>query len=417
MKRLILGLIVLGAASAAGYFFLYPSTSSEKSTGYHTEAVSRGDIIRQVTASGTLEPVNQVTVGSQITGTIAKLYADYNSMVTRDQVIAEIDPAFLLAQKQEADANLIKAQSSAEQSAREFKRATSLFERKLLSDQELDSARTSAEVARASVRQAQAARDRTETNLRYATIRSPIDGIVVSRKVEVGQTVAASLSAPELFVIAEDLSRMQVITPIDESDIGMVKSGQPVTFTVDAFPTESFEGTVKTIRLASTLEQNVVTYPVVIDVSNPGQKLMPGMTANVTITVAEARDVLRIPAAALRFTPQTNGDSGNGNGKKEGSTPAKASATEKGQDGKQRERIQTGSAPESGKSPTVYVLQDNQPMPVRVTTGLEDGTYTQLLEGDLSDGANVITGTVRASGKTQASSSPFGMGMQRPPRH
>ncbi len=412
MKRLIIVLILLCAAGAGAYYLYFKDGSADKSIAYHTEPVTRGNIIRQVTASGTLEPVNQVTVGSQITGTIAKLHADYNSSVRQDQIIAEIDPAFLLAQKQEADANLLKAQASADQAERDHKRAKSLFERKLLSDQELDSARTSAEVARASVRQTQAARDRAETNLKYATIRSPIDGIVVSKKVEVGQTVAASLSAPELFVIAEDLSRMQVIAPIDESDIGLVRPGQHVTFTVDAYPTESFTGEVKTIRLASSLEQNVVTYPVVIDVSNPGQKLMPGMTANVTITVAEALDTLRIPSSALRFTPAKPESNGNGanNGSSSGARPSQRGDS---RNGDQRDRSQEQAGPKTARSPTVYILENTQPKPVSVTVGLDDGSFTELTGGDLQEGMDIITGTVRASSKTQQNSSPFGMG---PPR-
>lgn len=415
MKRLIIIAVVLCAAAVAGYVYWYRSPTSNPITAYHTEPVTRGDIVRQVTASGTLEPVNQVTVGAQITGTIAKMHADFNSIVTKDQVIAEIDPAFLLAQKQESEANLVKARASAEQAERDYQRATSLFERKLLSDQELDSARTSAEVARASVTQAKAARDRTETNLKYATIRSPIDGIVVSRKVEVGQTVAASLSAPELFVIAEDLSRMQVITPIDESDIGLVKQGQSVSFSVDAFPTEQFDGIVKTIRLASTLEQNVVTYPVVIEVSNPDQKLMPGMTANVTITVSEARDVLRLPSAALRFTPKSRDETASRNGE------SKTAGTAKAASNRADASIPAGTKKDNPdrngrKLPTVYILENDQPKAITVSVGIEDGAYTHLTGSELSEGNEVITGTVRSSSTTkQSSSSPFGMGM-RPPR-
>jgi len=443
MKKLLTVFVALVIVAGGGLAaWRYREQMSAPPMRYNTVKVERGDIARIVTATGSLEPVNQVTVGAQVTGTVAKLHADYNSVVKKDQVIAEIDPAFLDAQLQETEAALVKARASARQSERERQRIEALAKSKIVSNQELEAARTSAEVAQASVLQAEAARDRAATNLRYATITSPIDGIVVSRAVEVGQTVAASLSAPELFVIAEDLSKMRVISYIDESDIGMIKSEQAVEFTVDAFPTDKFSGKVAEVRLASKVESNVVTYPVVINVSNPDGKLMPGMTANVSVAVAKQTGILRLPSAALRFQPAgwsasgSGGESSRGGNRAPGGSGGPRSSSGPGAAGGPGGSTSTGPPLDSEQSNTanserhrpelppgaqrgrVFILKDGALEMVPVVTGIDDGTWTELVRGPLDEGHEVVSGIMRATNnsKQQQDSSLLNRLMPRRPR-
>lgn len=291
-------IIILGGSG----WFLF-GRGSAKDIEYRFDEVRKGDISIVVTATGTLEAVTTVQVGSQVSGTIAKLYADFNTVVKAGDVIAEIDPTFLQAQVKESEANLERATAQSNDNKRIYDRSSELFKKGLISQAEYDAARTTQESQSATVKQTQAALDRARVNLKYATIRAPIDGVVISRNVDIGQTVAASFSAPTIFVIANDLTKMQVQASIDEADIGRINLGQDVSFTVDAYPEERFRGRVSEIRLQPNNVQNVINYTVIIDVPNNDLKLMPGMTANVTVLVDRKTDVLRVPNLALRFVP------------------------------------------------------------------------------------------------------------------
>jgi len=270
---------------------------------FRFDKVTVGDLNAYVTATGTINPVTSVDVGTQVSGIIAKLYADFNSVVKQGQLIAQIDPTFLEQSVKDAEASLEKAKAQEADSKRNYSREKELLDKGLDSQLNFDAALTTYETNKAATKSAQASLDRAKINLAYATIYAPISGVVINRAVNVGQTVAASFSSPTLYTIANDLSKMQVLTTVDESDIGRTSIGQEATFTVDAYPDETFKGTVSQIRLNPVTIQNVVNYTVVIDVTNDQLKLMPGMTANVKVQVADAHDVLRIPNMALRFQP------------------------------------------------------------------------------------------------------------------
>ena len=283
-------------------YFLF---GGEKQAGvtYGTAEVKVGDITNSVTATGTIEPVTSVTVGTQVSGKVAHLYVDYNSVVKKGQVIAELDKTNLMSELASAKANLSSAQSNLSYQQSHFNRYQILFNKGLISANDYEQTRLSYEQAQQQVRTARESVNKAATNLGYATITSPIDGVVLSKSVEEGQTVAASFNTPELFTIAQDLTNMQVIADIDEADIGEVKEGQRVTFTVDAYPDDVFSGVVKQVRQEATTESNVVTYQVVISAPNANLKLKPGLTANVTIFTQEVKNVLAVPAKALKFTP------------------------------------------------------------------------------------------------------------------
>lgn len=303
---LVLIVVIAGAIGA----WRISLARSHKVT-FRTEEVRRTDIKVQVSATGTLNPVNTVQVGSQVSGTISALNVDFNDRVRKGQVLAQLDPTFLKAQVAQSSADLNAALVHVRQAERDSTRIFPLGAQGLASKADLDNAQTTLDAARAAAASARAGLERAETNLRYATIISPIDGVVVSRDVDVGQTVAASLSAPTIYTIAQDLKQMQLEASVDEADIGQVQVRQQATFTVDAYPDQTFRGEVHQIRLSPETVQNVVTYTVVIYVSNPEEKLLPGMTANVTILVKEARGVLAVPSLALRFRPpQTAGRRG-----------------------------------------------------------------------------------------------------------
>ena len=283
-------------------YFLF---GGEKQAGvtYGTAEVKVGDITNSVTATGTIEPVTSVTVGTQVSGIVAHLYVDYNSVVKKGQVIAELDKTNLLSELASAKANLSSAQSNLSYQKSNFNRYQTLFSKGLISANDFEQARLSYEQAQQQVHTARESVNKANTNLGYATITSPIDGVVLSKSVEEGQTVAASFNTPELFTIAQDLTNMQVIADIDEADIGEVKEGQRVSFTVDAYPEDVFSGVVKQVRQEATTESNVVTYQVVISAPNANLKLKPGLTANVTIFTQEVKNVLSVPSKALKFTP------------------------------------------------------------------------------------------------------------------
>lgn len=338
---------------------------------YRTEAAERGDVRETVTATGTVNPVTTVLVGTQVSGTIKSISVDFNTPVKKGQVIARIDPAMFEGQVSQARANVAKAEAEARDAKRTRDRYSALFSRNLVAQSELDTAETDYESKRAQLEQARAALRVTETNLRYTRILSPVDGIVISRNVEVGQTVAASFQTPTLFTIAEDLTKMQINASVDEADIGKVRKGQAVEFSVDAFPDDIFEGTVWQVRNAPTTVQNVVTYDVVVNVKNRDLKLKPGMTANVSIITAMRKNVLRLPNAALRFKPE-----------------------------------EQGKAVSLRQEQGVWVLDAGRPKRVTVATGVSDGFFTEILSGDLAEGQEVIVDSTKPASVSQGRRGP-----------
>lgn len=296
-------IILAIALSCIALFAIFGGKKDKNEISFETEKAVVTDIQTSITATGTIEPVTSVTVGTQVSGIVSKLFVDYNSEVKKGQVIAELDKTNLMSQLNTARANLSSAQSSLNYQAANYKRYKTLFEKGLVSADEYETAQLSYRQSKEQVASAREEVQRAQTNLGYATITSPIDGIVLSKSVEEGQTVAASFSTPELFKIAQDLTNMQVVADIDEADIGGVKEGQRVTFTVDAFPDDTFEGKVTQVRQEPTTESNVVTYQVIISAPNKDLKLKPGLTANVTIFTLEKNQVVAIPSKALRFAP------------------------------------------------------------------------------------------------------------------
>lgn len=415
--RVVLWILVLLAAGLVVGAILRRDGGAE-SEPYRTEAVDRGDVAMTVTATGTVSPVVNVQVGSQVSGIIARLHADYNSEVRRGQLLAELDPTPFEAQVEQRRADLTRAEVELRNAEIQYRRLDRLFSDGLTSQSELDAARAAFEAARAGVDQARAALRQAETNLRYTKIVSPIDGVVVARQYDVGQTVAASFQAPTLFTIARDLTRMQVQADVDQADIGRIRVGQVARFTVDAYPEETFEGRIAQVRLNATANQTVITYPVIVEVDNPGGKLRPQMTATVTIEVDRARDVLRVPNAALRFRPAQPGaaagaaaSSRAGARQTESFERALASAAPRPGSSaavaRQADSV-LGRRPNRGREQTVHVLRDGgrlEPVPVR--TGVTDGRYTAILEGALKPGDRVVVGLATAKAD-QSGSQPFG---------
>jgi len=432
---------------------------------YTTAAVERGDIRAQVEATGTINAVTMVQVGSQVSGTISQLYADFNSQVKKGQVVARIDPSIfegnLLQAKADlenaranlaaAKANLDKAKAAAIQAKNDYQRSRGLAEQGVISAQQLDLAKSTSDSsdaqvsageagvvqAQAQVRQREALVQVAQTNLNHTVITAPIDGTVIARSVDVGQTVAASLQAPTLFTIAQDLTKMQVYTKTDESDIGRIRAGQPVMFKVDAFPNESFHGKVQEVRMNATVVQNVVTYDTVIGFDNPERKLFPGMTAYVTIPVARAENALKVPNGALRFKPDMKPEQIRALYQKYG-VEVRGSRTESASTGdaasdeavvharESRPANQSGNSAgrnEEKRAPAAVLwklLPDKSLQPVQVTTGITDFTFTQVVPGrqseQLQEGDLVVTGS-NSSGRSSSSSNPLGRPSgQRGPR-
>jgi HlyD family secretion protein len=295
--------IIIGVAAIILAVYLFKGNKKDDKVSFETAKVERQNVQTSITATGTIEPVTSVTVGTQVSGIVSRLFVDYNSVVKKGQVIAELDKTNLISELNTARANLSSAESSANYELANYNRYKTLYDKGLVSADEFESAQLSYRKAKEQVNTARESVKKAQTNLGYATITSPIDGVVLSKSVEEGQTVAASFNTPELFTIAQDLTDMRVIADIDEADIGGVKEGQRVTFTVDAFPEDSFNGVVTQVRQQATTESNVVTYEVVISAPNNDLKLKPGLTANVTIFTMEKNDVLTVPSKALRFMP------------------------------------------------------------------------------------------------------------------
>ena len=371
MKKTGWIVLLLLAVAAAGWW--WSSTGKPAEPQFRTETVGRGEISAQVSANGTLNPVTLVNVGTQAPGTVRRIEADFNQQVKAGQILAELDPALFQAALAQSTANLTNAQAQMGLAEANAVRMQRLFKQEYVSRQELDQALAARAQAAAQVRVARAQVTRDQTNLGFTVIRSPVDGTVINRQVDVGQTVAASFQTPTLFLIGKDLTQMQIDSTVSEADIGQVKVGQPVKFLVDAFPDAEYSGAVRQVRLNATTEQNVVTYNVVVNVANPDLALMPGMTANLRVEVETRPDVLRVPTAALRYRPKTD------NGTEGGSKPRGAA---------------------------VHVLVDGKPLRVAVKTGISDKAYTEIVSGKLKVGDEVIVADL--AGKQDSASMPRG---------
>jgi HlyD family secretion protein len=376
MKRFFPWVIVIAGLLIIAFIVRQCRTGS--SANYQTSLVTGGNITQAVTATGTLNPVVNVQVGSQVSGNIAKLFADFNSQVKAGQVVAQIDPAIFQATVTQAEGDLASAQAALDLARINAARTQELFTKKNSSQADVDQAMANLHQAEANAKIKQGALDKAKADLDHCAITSPIDGVVISRNVDVGQTVAASLQAPVIFAIANDLTKMQIDANVAEADVGVVEIDQNVDFTVDAFPMQTFRGKVVQVRNAPITVQNVVTYDTVIAVSNPDLKLKPGMTANVSIVVARRDNVPQIKNAALRYRPpdatpiETKPTSASGRGRPGGG--------------------HSGRAQESRASRTVYVLPDgaSRPRPVQIKTGVSDGIMTEVTEG-LKEGDRVVT--------------------------
>jgi len=372
MKKIIIGLIVVIALGVVLFFVFKNKDGKQK---YITDKITRGDIKSTVSATGTVNAVTTVQVGTQVSGTIQKLFVDFNSPVKKGQLLAQIDPAIFESQVGQARANLLSARANLEKSQvmlRDTKttleRNKILYAKNFIAKSDLDTSETNylsaiaqIKVSEAQIQQTQAALDSSAINLKYAKILSPVNGTVISRNIDIGQTVAASFQTPTLFTIAQDLTKMQIDTSVDESDIGKVKAGQKAAFTVDAYPESTFNGEVSVVRNAPITVSNVVTYDAVIIVDNTDLKLKPGMTANVSVETEIKQSVLRVPNAALRFKPAT-------------------SAT-----------ITDQKGTKGPKGPGVWILENNKPKNVKITTGISDGNYTEVTSGELTEGQQIIT--------------------------
>jgi HlyD family secretion protein len=387
---------------------------------YQTATVTRGPITQAVTATGTLNPVVNVQVGSQVSGNIAKLFADFNSQVKAGQVVAQIDPALFQATVTQTEGDLANAQAALELAKVNATRTQELFARKTSSQADLDQAMANLHQAEANVKIKQGALDKAKADLEHCTITSPIDGVVISRSVDVGQTVAASLQAPVIFQIANDLTKMQIDSNVAEADVGTVEVGQDVDFTVDAFSMRTFHGKVVQVRNAPITVQNVVTYDTVIGVSNTDLKLKPGMTANVSIIVAHKDDVLQLKNAALRYRPAEAAAAESGaSSAKAGAAPGSTSSRSGGGPGGSRPpgAMQKGSRARERRTSerTVYVLSGSQPKPAQIKTGISDGVVTEVVEG-LKEGDRVVTAEmISSAARTSTPANPFGGGPRRFP--
>ncbi len=386
MKKKIIICAIIAGALAAAVIFLMPKKASEGEVTWVTTTVEKQNIVQSITATGTIEPVTQVDIGTQVSGILTNLYVDYNSVVKKGQIVAELDKSTLLLDRNSNKNNVDIAQSKYNYEKSNFERVEALFKKSLIADTEYDLALYSFETAKNDLEVAKNTLERSEINLGYATIYSPIDGVVLSRSVEEGQTVASSFSTPTLFTVAADLKDMRVIVDVDEADIGNVMDGQRAIFSVDAFPLDTFEGVVTQVRQEAIVESNVTTYEVVISAANPDLKLKPGLTANVEIFVLDVACDKAVSAAALAFTPQMAPAEGEG-------------------------------APMGGGRPmpqgsVVWMLKDGHPEPCPVTVGVSNGIVTEII-GDISVNSEVITGmstprTMPAGGPpSSGESSPF----------
>jgi len=371
--------------------FLLFRPEEKVTVGYESSAVFKGKIENTVTATGTVEPIIQVEVGTQVSGIIDHIYVDFNSKVKKGTVLAVLDRTNLESELKSSEATLKSAETEYEYQKKNYERSKALFDKKLISDTEYESSKYSYDKANSAFIKATSDIKKVRQNLSYATIYSPIDGVVLDRAVDEGQTVAASFSTPTLFTIANDLTQMQVIADVDEADIGEVLEGQSVSFTVDAFPDDTFRGKVTQVRLQPTTTSNVVTYEVVVNAPNPDYKLKPGLTANITITTEEKDNILLVPSKALRFTPETD-------------------------ETKSETKIDTVKQTPESATKTLWVKSpDGNIAPVKVSVGVSDGIYTEV-SGEIKEGNLVVTGMTSSPDKTIAKGSDTGKSPFMPTR-
>ncbi len=391
-------LLIAAAGALLAFSVVLSRYSRSTASEFQSVTVTRGSITQAITATGTLNPVVNVQVGSQVSGNIAKLFADFNSEVKAGQVVAQIDPILFQAAVTQAEGDLATAQAALELAKVNATRTQELFTKKNSSQADLDQAIASLHQAEANVKVKQGALDKAKADLEHCAITSPVDGVVISRNVDVGQTVAASLQAPVIFQIANDLTKMQIDTNVAEADVGVVEVGQNVDFTVDAFPMRTFHGKVVQVRNAPITVQNVVTYDTVIGVNNSDLKLKPGMTANVSIIIAQKENVLQVKNAALRYRPAN--------------TPsAETSPTKVASGGSTSlplgQRL-SGARERRGSDRTVYVLSGRRPEAVQIKTGISDGIVTEVIEG-LKEGDQVVTAELTSpSAAASPPANPFG---------
>jgi HlyD family secretion protein len=424
--------VLLAAVGAGGWALWRARRAADDAAQYRTETVDRGDVVMTVTATGTISPVTTVQVGSQVSGIIARLFADFNTPVHKGQLLAELDPTALQATVAQRQADVDRAEISLRNADVHLKRVQAMVDEKVSPQGDLDDAQAARDTADSALAQARAALDQARTNLGYTKIFSPVDGVVVSRQFDVGQTVAASFQAPTLFTIAEDLTQMQVRADVDQADIGRVAVGQKARFTVDAFPDREFDAEVSQIRLNATVNQNVVTYPVILTVANRDGALRPDMTADVVLEVARASDVLRVPNAALRFRPPASAAASGARSGRPGGAPAEASAARPsgsgGFAGRPGGGRGEGSAPGGSAAAASGSWHGEHKLPpgfavvyklgpagalerARIHTGLTDGRYTEVKEGELAAGDAVVVGATVASERDSSAPavrSPFG---------
>ena len=422
-KRWIIITGLVAILIVTGYFFLF--AKGKETVNWETTEVKKGNLSNTVTATGTLEAITTVEVGTQVSGVIQHIYVDYNTHVKKGQLIAELDKTSLKAALSEAKANMESATNELDYQEKNYKRIKALYDNKVVSETDYETALYNYNKAKASFSMNKSQLQRAETNLSYASIYSPIDGIVLSRAVDEGQTVAASFSTPTLFTIANDLTKLQVQADVDEADIGQVKDSERVTFTVDAFPDEAFSGKVTQVRLEPVVTNNVVTYTVIIDAPNKDMKLMPGMTASITIFTQEENNTLVIPAKATRFQPDQQAMESYFNSLPDsvGSRIRENTPQEKPMTGTANNNqgtptaTATGSEPENDNIKTVWIKQGEMVKPTRITTGISDGINTQVISG-LKEGEAVVVnmtvngGTQEGTASTAAARSPF---MPQPP--
>lgn len=397
LKKSLIALSLV-AVIGGGLYAWRLATAPGPEQRYKLQEIEQGSVTQTVSANGTLNPVVLVSVGTQVSGTVRKLYVDFNDKVEAGQALLELDDSLLAAQARQSQANVANVSATLELARANEKRMQALFQQEYVSRQEYEQALQARRSAEAQLNQAKAAAEKDRVNLAYTTVRSPVSGVVVDRVVDLGQTVAASFQTPTLIKIAQDLSEMRIDSSFAEADIGSIKEGQKVRFSVDAFPNRSFQGEVQQIRLNPTTQQNVVTYNVRVSVANPDLILLPGMTAYVNIGVAQRKDVLLVPNAALRFKPA------------EGSSaekPASSNASQTAESGQRPGGAGNGSGGKPGgkkrdiASGTVHVLDDGKLKPVSLQLGITDNRYTEVVGGELKVGDRVVTGenSVATSGK------------------
>jgi HlyD family secretion protein len=386
----VIGVVVIAAGTA-----IYWRLNVDAPVQYRSQTVERGDISQTVSANGTINPVTLVSVGTQVSGTVKKLYVDFNSKVQKGQILLELDDALLAAQLRQSEANVQNAQATLDLATANEKRTRDLFALEYVAQQDLDTAVQQKKSAAAQLLSARAQLAKDRANLAYSVIRSPVSGVVVDREVDVGQTVAASLQTPTLFKIAQDLSKMQIDTNFAEADIGGIRVGQAVRFTVDAFENRSFRGEVKQIRLNPTTVSNVVTYDVVVNVNNPEKILLPGMTAYVNIAVAERKDVLMVPNAALRYKPANSEIQKLQANAGKAANPGSGASRPGGSPG--------SKAKHDAFSGKVYVLEKGKLKAVSVTFGITDNRNTEITGGELKAGDPVVIGEAQAENQSPSS--------------